>query len=198
MQRAGRPVLEPVPRRGLPVGKQRVFLGPRKRRVLERFHPAFGNVLFLPAGPEFFGCAAGAIAPVMPGNGEQQLAVGKKLGDFILVLIADALGNSGVHGRAFARLAIRTLGLDHGQRNTVDEADNIRPAGLGQIRAQDAEFLGEGKAVVLRVLPVDQRDGRIGLAPVDELGNGNAEQQMRGHLVIGVAQAGHEIRMRDV
>ncbi|GCD67269.1 hypothetical protein NBRC3279_2760 [Acetobacter pasteurianus NBRC 3279] len=134
----------------------------------------------------------------MPVDGQKKLAVGKKLGDFILVLVANALGNASLHRRAFARLTIGALGLDHGQWNAVDEADNVRPAGLGQIRAQDAEFLGEGKAVVLRVLPVDQSDGRVGLVPVDELGNGNAEQQMRGHLVIGIAQTGDEVRMRDV
>ncbi|GAL97020.1 hypothetical protein ATR1_057c0005 [Acetobacter tropicalis] len=134
----------------------------------------------------------------MPGDGQQKLAVGKELGDFILALVAQGLGNSGVHGRAFARLTIGALGLDDGQRNPVDEADDVRPAGLRQIRTQNAVFFGEGKAVIFRVLPVDEGDGRVGLAAVNELGNGNAEQQMRGHLVIGIAQAGDEIRMRDV
>ncbi|OUJ05708.1 hypothetical protein HK25_05435 [Acetobacter sp. DsW_059] len=134
----------------------------------------------------------------MTGDGEQKLAVGKKLRNFVLVLVADGLGNPGVHSRAFARLTIGALGLDHGQRNTVNETDNVRPAGLGQIRAQDAEFFREGEAVVVRVLPVNQGDGRVGLAPVNKLGDGNTEQQMRGHLVIGVAQAGDKVRMRDV
>ncbi|GCD65879.1 hypothetical protein NBRC3279_1370 [Acetobacter pasteurianus NBRC 3279] len=134
----------------------------------------------------------------MPVDGQKKLAVGKKLGDFILVLVTNTLGNASLYRWTFARLTIGALGLDDGQWNAVDEADNVWPAGLCQIRAQDAEFLGKGKAVVLRVLPVDEGDGRVGLVPVDELGNGNAEQQMRGHLVIGIAQAGDKIWMRDV
>ncbi len=106
---------------------------------------------------------------------QQKLAVGEKLRNFVLALIAKSLGNSGFHRRAFSRLSIRALGLDHRQRNPVDKTHDIRTACLRQIRAQDTEFFRERKTVVLRVLPVDEGYGRVGLASVDKLGDGDAE-----------------------
>ena len=76
----------------------------------------------------------------------------KRLNELLLLVVqvlADALGHR--HGGAFQ--------FQHAQRDAVEVDHHIRPlaAGLG-IGPLDRHFLGDGKVVVLRVLPVDQPD----------------------------------------
>ena len=102
-----------------------------------------------------------------------------------MALIAQTLRNAFVDGRAFQRIAIGALGLDHHKRDTVNEANDIRPTCLHTAAAQHTKLFGEDKAVIGRVMPVDQCHRRVGFFAIHELSYRDAIQQVVVQPLVG-------------
>ncbi len=88
-----------------------------------------------------------------------------------------------------ARRHAGLLQLDHHQRQAVDEADEVGPAGVE--RAGDAELADQQEVVVLRVLPVDHAQP-LGLLPaVLAVGHGDRDAVLEQpvDLAVGRLQA---------
>ena len=80
--------------------KQRGHLLRRETTILQGKHLGFGNILLAPGGPECGRRQTCAIAAIRAIDGEQQLAVRKKLRDLVVPLIAQALRDAFIDGRS--------------------------------------------------------------------------------------------------
>ena len=95
-----------------------------------------------------------------------------------MALVAQTLRNSLVNGWAFFSIAVRPFGLDDYQRNAVHKTHNIRAPRLHAARAGYRKLLGKHKAVIGRVLPVNQGDRWIDLFAIHKFSDGNAVEQV--------------------
>lgn len=102
-----------------------------------------------PDPPELGGRSGRGILGGILVDPHDQLRIDKELGDIVVILVADRLGDRLFH------LHIRRLAFDHRQRDAVDKEDDVRPGRLGAAGAGDAEFSGDVEGIPLPVAPVD-------------------------------------------
>lgn len=92
-------------------------------------------------------------------------------------------------------LHIGTLALDHAERNTVHEEDDIGPIGVGRSRAADGELLRNMKDVVTNVLPVNVLHHKTFAVAIDNL----LESLPEGKQIVGRLRSRHETLVhRDI
>ena len=102
----------------------------------------------------------------VPLRGDEQRVEPEQRRDLLLV-VGEVLVEGG------ARRHAGLLQLDHHQRQAVDEADEVGPAGVE--RAGDAELADQQEVVVLGLLPVDHAQALGLLAAVLAVGHGDRD-----------------------
>ena len=165
-----------------------VFVG--KGGVDQAREFGFDVGLFAPTAPVFFGAGGGGVQGVVFADGEQDLGVGEKLGNFIVFLVADVLGDALEDG--FFAVGVDQVGafaFDDNQRDAVDEEHNIGAAGFFGTALFDDEFIGNVIKVVFGMRPVDVIEGKAAGVAIDRLRQAGAEGQQFVDFLVGANKA---------
>ena len=80
---------------------------------------------------------------------------------------------------------VGSLALDDGERDAVDEQDDVGPAGLVAAGPLDGELLGDVEDVVPRFVPVDVAEREALGVALDRLGEALAQGEQVVELLVG-------------
>ena len=152
----------------------------------ERFQPGLQPfvILLLPDAPEFFGCAGCRVFDGVLVGRHDELRKFEELRDIRRLLVADHLPDGLFHGD------MRSLALDDGKGNAIDEQHDVRAGVVLPVLAVHGELLRDVEHVVLRVVPVDIAEIEAEhFAVADGLRIAFAQQQRVVNLFAGAHEA---------
>ncbi|MHC2384965.1 hypothetical protein ACVIU7_007934 [Bradyrhizobium liaoningense] len=170
------------------VSEEPILLGSRKGCILDRRKMSFIQKLLAPTSPEFLRCSGCRVLPGRSADRHKQLRICEQLRNLIGLLIADALADTFFNHRAIWIARLRTLCFNHNKRQSVNVADNVRTACIDATGTQDLQLFRDNEAVLLRLVPIDDRNRRRVPLPIDELSDGDTQGQCAVELLIGDKQ----------
>jgi hypothetical protein len=165
------------------LGEEGRFLLIRQGRVNDRVNGLIGNQALFPDGPEFGAGADGGVFGVVLIGGNEELGIGKELGNVVVALVVDELLNALFHVDAGG------LALDDDEGDAVDESDNVGATGFDAAGTLDGKFGGDVEGVVLPVAPVDVAQAVAFGVLLDGLLQAGAEGEQVVDVFVGFEQA---------
>ena len=148
------------------------------------------GILLLPYAPELFGRAGCRVFDGVLVGRHDELRKFEEMRDIRRLLVADHLPDGLFHGN------MRSLALDDGKGDAVDEQHDIRACVVLPVPAVHGEFLRDVEHIVLRIVPVDISEVKAEhFAVADGLRIAFAQQQRVVNLFAGAHEA---VRQRFV
>ncbi len=127
----------------------------RQRRVNEAVYFILNIRFFAPYRPIFFGGGSRGVHGFVLADAEQELRILEEVRDFVILLVADVLGDRFKNGLfACSCSFIRSLAFDNDERDAVDKDDDIGAAGFITTALLHNEFIADVIDVVFGMLPV--------------------------------------------
>ena len=137
------------------MGVQGSFGRIRLRGVNDALHFILNIGFFAPVRPIFFGGGSRRVHGFVCADRKQELRIHKEMRNFVILLVADVLGDACKNGfLARACAFIGSLAFDDDERDAVDKDDDIGAARFITAALLHDEFIADVIDVVFGMLPV--------------------------------------------
>ena len=168
------------------MGVQGSFRRIRLRGVNDALHFILNMIFFAPVRPIFFGGGSRGVHGFVCADRKQELRIHKEMRDFVILLVANVLGDACKNGfLARACALIRTLAFDGDERDAVDKDDDIGAARFITAALLHDEFIADVIDVVFGTSPVYVVEVKTARIARDGLRQADAEGEQFVDFLVG-------------